>query len=94
MNYAGHEKLRAEVMEVGNNMCDLRVTLNEMEHRYRVDPDVLTERLPHQTFFRINALFMAAYNEILEPDACLRTKEKNMYPSAGYCLSSNPQKPR
>lgn len=24
MNYAGHEKLRAEVAEVANAMCDLR----------------------------------------------------------------------
>jgi len=31
MNYAGHEKLRAEVAEVANNMCDLRATLNGME---------------------------------------------------------------
>lgn len=28
MNYAGHEKLRAEVAEVANSMCDLRATLN------------------------------------------------------------------
>lgn len=27
MNYAGHEKLRAEVAEVANSMCDLRATL-------------------------------------------------------------------
>ncbi|EOD0074881.1 TPA: hypothetical protein ACNTQ3_004812, partial [Escherichia coli] len=24
MNYAGHEKLRADVAEVANTMCDLR----------------------------------------------------------------------
>ena len=30
MNYAGHEKLRAEVTEVANSMCDLRATLNGM----------------------------------------------------------------
>ena len=35
MNYAGHEKLRAEVAGLANNMCDLRATLNNMEHRYR-----------------------------------------------------------
>lgn len=29
MNYAGHEKLRAEVAEVANAMCDLRTTMNE-----------------------------------------------------------------
>ena len=30
MNYAGHEKLRAEVAEVANTMCDLRARLNDM----------------------------------------------------------------
>jgi hypothetical protein len=45
MNYAGHEKLRAEVAEIANSMCDLRATLNGMEHRYRFDSDVLAERL-------------------------------------------------
>ncbi|MEQ4763411.1 hypothetical protein [Klebsiella aerogenes] len=69
MNYAGHEKLRAEVAEVANNMCDLRATLNDMEHRYRFDSNVLAERL---TLFRINALLMAAYNEMLELDACFK----------------------
>ncbi len=53
MNYAGHEKLRAEVAEVANNMCDLRATLNGMEHSYRFDSDVLAERLTRQTLFRI-----------------------------------------
>ncbi|ENH27285.1 hypothetical protein ECP03048163_5064 [Escherichia coli P0304816.3] len=32
MNYAGHEKLRADVAEVANTMCDLRARLNDMEH--------------------------------------------------------------
>ena len=32
MNYAGHEKLRAEVAELANNMSDLRDALNDMEH--------------------------------------------------------------
>ncbi|KDF94418.1 hypothetical protein ACFYKZ_26895, partial [Escherichia coli] len=27
MNYAGHEKLRADVAEVANTMCDLRARL-------------------------------------------------------------------
>ena len=72
MNYAGHEKLRAEVAEVANNMCDLRATLNGMEHSYRFDSEVLTERLARQTLFRINALFMAAYNEMLELDTCFK----------------------
>ncbi len=35
MNYAGRaEKLRFEVAEIGNAMCDLRTTMNEMERRY------------------------------------------------------------
>ncbi|EAA7541318.1 hypothetical protein HU47_22695 [Salmonella enterica subsp. enterica serovar Abaetetuba] len=72
MNYAGHEKLRADVAELANNMSDLREALNDMEHRYRFDSGVLTERLSRQTLFRINALFMAAYNEILELDACFK----------------------
>ncbi|EBB3248725.1 hypothetical protein K9I15_002368 [Salmonella enterica] len=72
MNYAGHEKLREEVAELTNNMSDLRDALNDMEHRYRFDSDVLTERLTRQTLFRVNALFMAAYNEILELDACFK----------------------
>ncbi|EFP3445363.1 hypothetical protein HP277_003975 [Salmonella enterica] len=72
MNYAGHEKLREEVAELGNNMSDLRDALNDMEHRYRFDSDVLTERLTRQTLFRVNTLFMAAYKEILELDACFK----------------------
>lgn len=72
MNYAGHEKLRAEVAELANNMSDLRDALNDMEHRYRFDSGVLTERLTRQTLFRVNVLFMAAYNEILELDACFK----------------------
>ncbi|OXZ49444.1 hypothetical protein RW71_04473 [Escherichia coli] len=72
MNYVGHEQLRAEVAALANNMCDLRATLNELEHRYRFDSDVLAERLTRQTLFRINSLFMAAYNEILELDACFK----------------------
>ncbi|APW04189.1 hypothetical protein AB295_19180 [Salmonella enterica] len=71
MNYAGHEKLRADVAELANNMSDLRDALNDMD-RYRFDSGVLTERLASQTLFRINALFMAAYNEILELDACFK----------------------
>lgn len=72
MNYAGHEKLRADVAELVNSMSDLRDTLNDMQHRYRFDSDVLTERLTRQTLFRINALFMAAYNEIYELDTCFK----------------------
>ncbi|EGB2808552.1 hypothetical protein H7D82_000803 [Salmonella enterica] len=72
MNYAGHEKLRADVAELANNMSDLRDALNDIEHRYRFDSGVLTERLTRQTLFRVNALFMAAYNEILELDTCFK----------------------
>ncbi|EBB5627059.1 hypothetical protein FHC03_16805 [Salmonella enterica] len=72
MNYAGHEKLREKVAELANSMSDLRDALNDMEHRYRFDSGVLTERLTRQTLFRVNALFMAAYNEILELDACFK----------------------
>lgn len=75
MNYAGHEKLRAEVAEVAevaNAMCDLRARLNDMGHRCRFDSGVLAERLTRQTLFRINTLFMAAYTEILELDSCFK----------------------
>ena len=54
MNYAGHEKLRAEVAEVVNTMCDLRARLNDMEHCCRFDSDVLVERLARQTLYRAN----------------------------------------
>ncbi|MEW3255036.1 hypothetical protein [Escherichia coli] len=59
MNYAGHEKLRAEVAEVANAMCDLRTTMNEMERRYSFNADTLPERLVRQTLFRANRLLMA-----------------------------------
>ncbi|EBU7462445.1 hypothetical protein DK079_12450 [Salmonella enterica subsp. enterica serovar Typhimurium] len=72
MNYAGHEKLRADVAELANSMSDLRDALNDVEHRYRFDSDVLTERLDRQTLFRTRTLFMAAYNEILELDTCFK----------------------
>lgn len=68
MNYAGHEKLRAEVAEVANAMCDLRTTMNEMERRYSFNADILPERLVRQTLFRANRLLMEAYTEILELD--------------------------
>lgn len=72
MNYAGHEKLRVEVAEVVNTMCDLRARLNDMEHCCRFDSDVLVERLACQTLYRANRLFMEAYTEILELDACFK----------------------
>ncbi|EOK4162650.1 hypothetical protein ACM5X6_005025 [Escherichia coli] len=50
MNYAGHEKLRAEVAEVANAMCDLRTTMNEMEQRYSFNADTLPERLVRQGY--------------------------------------------
>ncbi|HAI3828916.1 hypothetical protein [Escherichia coli] len=72
MNYAGHEKLRADVAEVANTMCDLWARLNDMEHRCRFDSDVLVERLTRQTLYRANRLFMEAYTEILELDSCFK----------------------
>lgn len=69
MNYAGHENLA----EVANATCrDLRARLNDMEHRCRFDSDVLVERLARQTLYRANRLFMEAYTEILELDACFK----------------------
>ncbi|WP_313481759.1 hypothetical protein [Atlantibacter hermannii] len=71
-NYTGHEQLRADVAELANAMCDLRMTLNLLESRYRFDSEVLTERLVRQTFCRINALFLNAYREALELDASFK----------------------
>lgn len=61
MNYAGHEKLRADVAEVANTMCDLRARLNDMEHRCRFDSDVLVERLARQTLYRANPVHGGVY---------------------------------
>lgn len=72
MNYAGLEDLREDVANLANSMCDIRITLNELEHRYRFDSEALAERLARQTLFRANMLFMQAYNEILELDACFK----------------------
>ena len=95
MNYAGHEKLRADVAEVANTMCDLRARLNDMEHRCRFDSDVLVERLTRQTLYRANRLFMEAYTEILELDSCFKDCEgdenvrnmRNAMPGAGSKVS-------
>ncbi len=95
MNYAGHEKLRADVAEVANTMCDLRARLNDMEHRCRFDSDVLVERLTRQTLYRANRLFMEAYTEILELDSCFKDGEgeenlrnmRNALPGAGSKVS-------
>ncbi len=46
--------------------------LNDMEHRCRFDSDVLVERPARQTLYRANRLFMEAYTEILELDACFK----------------------
>lgn len=72
MNYAGSETLRAEVAALANQMCDLRSIMNDLERQYRFDSDVLAERLTRQTLARINTLFMTAYQEILELDACFK----------------------
>ena len=68
----GTRKLRAEVAAVANNMCDLRATLNGMEHRYRFDSDVLAERLTRQTLFASMPCLWRRTNEILELDACFK----------------------
>lgn len=80
MNYAGHEKLRAEVAEVANAMCDLRTTMNEMERRYSFNADTLPERLVRQTLFRANRLLMEAYTDL--GPTCARTD--TLTPSS-YC---------
>ncbi|PIJ50006.1 hypothetical protein BL250_08725 [Erwinia sp. OLTSP20] len=71
-NYAGHETLREDVAALANSMCDLRTELNRLESLYRYDADLLTERLARQTICRINALYLAAYREALELDACFK----------------------
>lgn len=71
-NYTGHEQLRADVAALANNMCDLRMTLNALESRYRFDSEVLTDRLVRQTLCRINTLFPEAYREALELDASFK----------------------
>ncbi|EML8490086.1 hypothetical protein WAB73_003316 [Salmonella enterica subsp. enterica] len=68
MNYGGHEKLRAEVAALANNMCDVRTTLNRLERTTRYDTDSLAERLIKQTLRRINALYLEAYKEMIELD--------------------------
>ncbi len=69
MNYAGHEKLRAEVAEVANAMCDLRTTMNEMEQRYSL-PTPCRNVCVRRCF--ANRLPMEAYTEILELEACFK----------------------
>ncbi len=81
MNYAGHEKLRAEVAEVANAMCDLRARLNDMEHRCRFDSYVLVERLARQTLYRANRLFI---DRNLNPQKIKKTPKKRMF--IQHCL--------
>jgi hypothetical protein len=72
MNYSGLETLRADVADLANSMCDLRTAMNELERLYRFDSEALAERLARQTLCRANGLFMQAYHEILELDACFK----------------------
>ncbi|EKG8829748.1 hypothetical protein O5G83_004614 [Escherichia coli] len=72
MNYSGFEDMREQVAELANTMCDLRITMNEMEQRYSFNADTLPERLVRQTLFRANRLLMEAYTEILELDSCFK----------------------
>lgn len=72
MNYIGHEQLRGDVAALANSMCDVRTTLNELTDRYRYDADSLPERLARQTLSQINTLYLEAYRQILELDACFK----------------------
>ncbi|RAY79736.1 hypothetical protein DP190_21220 [Enterobacter cloacae] len=72
MGYAGYEALRDDVAGLANSMCDLRVTLNALESRYRYDAENLTARLARQTICRINALYLEAYRQALELDASFK----------------------
>lgn len=94
MNYAGHEKLRAEVAEVANAMCDLRTTMNEMERRYSFNADTLPERLVRQTLFRANRLLMEAIPKFWNwiPASKIEGREyvrnmRNTLPGAGSKVS-------
>lgn len=71
MNYAGLEKLRADVAALANHMCDVRTTLNALES-YRYDAEPLAERLAGQSLRRINGLFLEAYREVLVLDECFK----------------------
>lgn len=68
MNYPGHEDLRAAVAALAGSMCDLRNTLNALERQYRYDAPALADRLAGQTLRRINTLYLAAFQEVLELD--------------------------
>lgn len=71
MNYAGLEKLRAEVAALANTMCDVRTTLNTLDN-YNYETDSLAERLAGQSLRRINALYLEAYKEVLVLDECFK----------------------
>lgn len=68
MNYAGLEKLRANIAALSNDMCDIRTQLNHLESEYNYDANTLSERLAGQTLRRINMLFLEAYREVLVLD--------------------------
>lgn len=70
-NYAGLEKLRADVAELANTMCDVRTTLNALD-AYHYRSDSLAERLAGQSLRRINALYLEAYKEVLVLDECFK----------------------
>ena len=78
MNYAGHEN-SAQKWRKSPTACDLRATLNGMEHRYRFDSDVLAERLARQTLFASMPCLWRHTTKCLSWMPALRTKEKNMY---------------
>lgn len=72
MNYEGLTTLRADIAALANRMCDIRAEMNALEAACRFDSENLAERLACQTVFRANTLYMQAYNEILELDACFK----------------------
>lgn len=71
-NYAGLEPLRTDVATLANEMSDLFMMLNELEHRCGYGSGSLAERLIRQTISRVNALYMEAYREVLALDACFK----------------------
>ena len=54
MNYAGHEKLRADVAEVANTMCDLveRLTRQTLYRANRLFMEAYTEILELDSCFK------------------------------------------
>ncbi|MDV5232906.1 hypothetical protein [Enterobacter hormaechei] len=68
MNYPGLESLRADVAELSNAMCDVRMLLYRLESQHRHDAATLAERMAAQTLRRINTLLLEAYREALVLD--------------------------